>query len=85
MLALSDLKSQKLSVGKSCLLNSNFGAVLSWALIPPPSYQTGSRQLEPVLREFKLWREEFGYTVNYDANFLLRPTLNLKKIQRIVI
>ena len=62
-----------------------FGAVLSLALIPPPSHQTGSPRVEPVLREFKLRREEVGYTVNYDANYLLRPTLNLKKIQRIVI
>ena len=55
------------------------------ALLPPPSFQTGSALAEPVPSEFKLWREGVRYTVKYDINLLLRPTFDLKKNHRIVI
>ena len=55
------------------------------ALLPPPSFQTCSPLTEPVASEFKLWREGVRYTAKYDINYLLRPTLDLKKNHRIVI
>ena len=62
-----------------------YGAALLLALLPPTSFKTGSSQVEPVSSEFKLWREGVRYTVEYDINYLLMPTLNLKKNHRIVI
>ena len=61
------------------------GAALPLALYHPASLQTGPSKVEPVPREFKLWREEDRYTVKYDVNFLLRPTLDLKTNHRRVI
>ena len=61
------------------------GAAIPLALLPPPSFKTGSPLAEPVPSEFKLWREGVGYTAKYDINYLLRPTFDLKKNHRIVI
>ena len=40
------------------------------ALLPTPSLKTGSTRAEPEPREFKLWREEVGYTLKYGIDYV---------------